>query len=307
MASNVVELTTREDQALGAAARRFLDAADLTDRSRRVYGHALEQFVEALSDRAVRDVSATDVESYLSDNFGNLAPATFNRHRATLQSFFRWAGRRRMADLNPVDSVERRRERKTEVQRRRSDVMTFAQLQSLWKDTRLDLRDRTLWAMLYETAARANEILSLNIEDLDLDERSARIVGKGGHAEQVVWATTTTRLLKRLLGDRTAGPVFVGNRRSRIPVALADMDSSTGRARLSYRRAAEIFKDASGGRTLHEIRYAALTHYAEAGVDAGLLKAKSRHSSLRSLERYVNPSQRAVAELTARLDPERRH
>jgi hypothetical protein len=40
--------------------------------------------------------------------------------------------------------------------------------------------------------------------------------------------------------------------------------------------------------------------------DLTLIKAKSRHRSLCSLERYVNPSDRAVAALTARHDPNRR-
>jgi hypothetical protein len=37
-----------------------------------------------------------------------------------------------------------------------------------------------------------------------------------------------------------------------------------------------------------------------------MLKAKSRHGSLRSLEPYANPSNAAVARLTDRHDPNRR-
>ncbi len=51
--------------------------------------------------------------------------------------------------------------------------------------TRCDipLREKTLWRMLYETAARASEVLALNIEDLDLDARRAPIRSKGGDTE----------------------------------------------------------------------------------------------------------------------------
>jgi hypothetical protein len=45
---------------------------------------------------------------------------------------------------------------------------------------------------------------------------------------------------------------------------------------------------------------------AEAGEDVTLIKAKSCHRSLRSLERYVNPSNDAVARLTDRHGPNRR-
>jgi integrase/recombinase XerC/integrase/recombinase XerD len=77
-------------------------------------------------------------------------------------------------------------------------------------------------------------------------------------------------------------------------------------ARLSYRRAEEIFTAASGGRTLHKLRHSRRTHLAEAGEDVTLIKAKSRHRSLRSLDRYVNPSNEAIARLTDRHDPNRR-
>lgn len=46
-------------------------------------------------------------------------------------------------------------------------ALTRDQIAALW---RLDvpLRDKTLWRMLYETAARAEEILGLDAGDLDL-------------------------------------------------------------------------------------------------------------------------------------------
>ena len=44
----------------------------------------------------------------------------------------------------------------------------------------IPLREKTLWRMLYETTARAGEILALNIENLELDARRARITAKGG-------------------------------------------------------------------------------------------------------------------------------
>jgi integrase len=100
--------------------------------------------------------------------------------------------------------------------------------------------------MLYETAARAGELLSLNVEDLDLEFRRGRVTSKGGAIEYVHWATGTARLLPRLLRGRTSGPVFLAGRRapvsgSRAP-AEADVCPETGRGRLSYPRAEYLFK-----------------------------------------------------------------
>ena len=79
-----------------------------------------------------------------------------------------------------------------------------------------------------------------------------------------------------------------------------------GRARLSYRRAAEIFTTAGGGWTLHQLRHSRLTHLAEAGVGLPMLMTKSRHTSLASLAIYAKPTFDAVAAAAAALDPDRR-
>jgi integrase len=74
---------------------------------------------------------------------------------------------------------------------------------------------------------------------------------------------------------------------ARAPAA-GDICPLTGRARLSYRRAAELLV-AQTGWTLHQFRHSALTHLAEDNVQLPLRKAKSRHRSLRTLQRYARP------------------
>ncbi|HEY6798948.1 MAG TPA: hypothetical protein VI248_30065, partial [Kineosporiaceae bacterium] len=68
-----------------------------------------------------------------------------------------------------------------------------------------------MWRMLYETAARAEEILTLDIGDLDPDDKRARIRAKGGALEYVYWQTATARLLPRLIDGRGAGPLFLAD------------------------------------------------------------------------------------------------
>lgn len=64
----------------------------------------------------------------------------------------------------------------------------------------------------------------------------------------------------------------------------------TGKARLSYRQDERIFSKASGGETLHQLRHSEISRLAEAGQDITMIKSKSRHGSLRPLERYANQS-----------------
>ena len=94
------------------------------------------------------------------------------------------------------------------------------------------LREKTLWRLLYESAARTAEVLALDVGDLDLPNRRARVVSKGGDVEWIMWQTATARLLPRLLAGRRTGPVFTTRIRSRSMPAALDADPG-GYARLS--------------------------------------------------------------------------
>ena len=144
-----------------------------------------------------------------------------------------------------------------------------------------------------------------HLEELDLANRRARVHSKGGAVEWVFWQTGSAQLLPRLLAGRTAGPVFLADRRPTRTVAGLDLDPASGRARLSYRRAAELFRVRTGW-MLHQLRHSALTHAAEDGTNLPLLLARSRHASVRSLERYARPGPEAVARHLAEIDPARR-
>ena len=88
--------------------------------------------------------------------------------------------------------------------------------------------------------------------------------------------------------------------------AKADLDPDSGRARLSYEMAEQLFKKATKGKTLHQLRHSRLTHLGDENVSAPLLMAISGHKQLSTPQQYVKPSQSAVAKLIADTDPERR-
>ena len=172
-----------------------------------------------------------------------------------------------------------------------------AAVRCCWRSVRL--QEKTLWRLLYKTAARASEVLALDVGDLDRVRRRVRIRSKGGSVDMIVWAAPTARLLGRYLAGRAGGPLFLTRRRTRTAPPRRDLYTPTGQARLSYRTAAAEFRKHSGGWTLHQLRHSSLTHLAEAGASAVMLQAKSRHRDLRILSIYTRPGVEAVAQLTA--------
>lgn len=187
----------------------------------------------------------------------------------------------------------------------RDRALSRAEVDGLLSREDIPIRERTLWAMLYDTAARLDEVLGLDVEDLDRPNRRARVTRKGSAIDVIVWQTRTARLLPRLLEGRTSGPVFVTSRKARVELPACDLDGR-GRARLSYQQAEAIFKQYSGGRTPHQMRHSKLTHEAEDGTSTPMLMALSGHTSVRSLARYARISAEALQRHQAERDPGRR-
>ena len=246
--------------------------------------------------------------------FATSAPATLARHRSTLRSAVSWWQECGWIRTDPMAGWATPRVVVDDTR-----ALSRAQVAALFA-LAAPPREKTLWRLLYESAARASEVLNLDVADLDTTSRRARVVGKGGATEWVFWQTGAARLLPRLLAGRSAGPVFLAHRPPSRAVARVDLCPTTGRSRLSYRRAAEIFAAATaplagagggqgGGWTLHQLRHSALTHAAEDGTNTPMLLARSRHASVRSLERYARPGPDAVAAHLAATDPaaRRRH
>ncbi|WP_205215277.1 sigma-70 family RNA polymerase sigma factor [Amycolatopsis albispora] len=238
---------------LADAADEFLTRDTLDPQTARSYGQTLRRLRAALGDtRPLASLTADEVTRVCTTAWGHAAAKTWNRHRSALRSFAAWA---EMDDL--AAGLERRAESTT-----RTPSIAPARLDALWSSD-LPLREHTLWRMLHESAAAARTVLSLNVEHLDLDDRSAQIDGT-----LVTWRSGTARLLPRLLDGRTHGPLFLADRRpgpARTP-APADLCPETGRRRLSYERAEHLFKQATraldpagNGYTLRQLKPAGQT------------------------------------------------
>lgn len=130
------------------------------------------------------------------------------------------------------------------------------------------LRERALWQLLRDTGMPAPVALALDASEVarragcrsapGLPPATGRLSAAGG---AVRWNERTSALLDWLLSGRSIGPVFLTDRKAPGGTAEADLCPLTGRARMSYRRAAEIFTSvtrpfdpAGRGWTLHQLR-----------------------------------------------------
>ena len=188
--------------------------------TRRTYRKALDPLVEAVDDdnRPVTDLDPGLVAAVFAERWARCAPATWNTRRVAVQAFATWCGDRWPLAADPLAAVPPRRRAVDNTR-----AIPYEDLEELWRRRGVPLREKTLWRLLYETAARTSEVLALDVEDLDRARRRARIRSKGGNVDMVVWAAPTARLLGRYVADRNHGPLFLTRWRTRTAPPVRDL------------------------------------------------------------------------------------
>lgn len=286
---------------VGQVVDGFLGDRDVcaNGNTRRSYRQVLDRVAGVLGPgRVISDVFDDELADALVALWGDAAPSTWNQRRAAVRSWVEW-GVRYGYPMPSLPPSNRRRKVNTDDTR----AVDRVAIERLFQRRDLPIRERTLWMMLYETAARTSELLSLNVEDLDRANRRAQVEGKGGAVRWVQWGTGTARLLPRLLEGRTSGPLFLSERLP-VPARAArtrDICPTTGRRRLGYSRA-RVLLGRFAGYQLHQLRHSAATHLGDAGQPAQVIQVKLGHASMRTTARYVRPGAPAIAAATDVLD-----
>ncbi|GAA3819307.1 hypothetical protein GCM10022226_44790 [Sphaerisporangium flaviroseum] len=182
-------------------------------------------------------------------------PRTVSRELSILRGAIAWWRTRGWIDADPL---QRLRPPSTPVSE--PSALSPEEVEMIF-NLPVGLREQTFWRLLYEATAPIERILALNVDDLDLVRRRAR------KAPSIRWRGGTARLLPLLLLGRTAGPILLTERRAAPTTPAHDRCPVTGRGRLSYRRAAELFTSATTrltpdgrGWTLRHLRAAGLSH-----------------------------------------------
>jgi integrase/recombinase XerD len=107
------------------------------------------------------------------------------------------------------------------------------------------LREQALWRLVYESAAPIEHLLALDTSDLDFPRGRVRRQAEPRAVDRIDWGPLSAEVLPLLTIGRASGPVFLTERRAAARTSAADQCPYTHRARLSPRRAAELFQQAT--------------------------------------------------------------
>ena len=150
------------------------------------------------------------------------------------------------------------------------------------------LRDHAVLELLYATGIRVGELVGLDLDDLDLERRVVRVIGKGDKERSVPLGLPAERAVRRWLADgrphllgRHSGPaLFLGSRGGRL-------DQRAVRT-LVHERLAEVPDAADLGP--HGLRHSAATHLLEGGADLRSVQELLGHATLATTQIYTHVS-----------------
>lgn len=122
--------------------------------------------------------------------------ATYDNH---LRSFFRWLEKQGEITANPMDKIE-----STVVRRDHIEIFSDEQMGALFlaaHKTLTSRRDIALFRFILDTCCRVDELCKIKVGDLDMDNRSVTLHGKGNKTRRVSFGRQTHRCLYKYLSD----------------------------------------------------------------------------------------------------------
>lgn len=168
-------------------------------------------------------------------------------------------------------------------------------------DKPLEFRDRTMLELLYACGLRVTELVSLRLQQMELNRGVVRIVGKGGRERLVPIGEEALSWLQRylqgaraeLLGNEPTDVLFPSRRGGQMT-----RQAFWYRITLYSRRA-----DISGPLSPHTLRHAFATHLLNHGADLRVVQMLLGHSDLTTTQIYTHVAQARMQELHARHHP----
>jgi integrase/recombinase XerC len=243
------------------------------------YGHDLRQFEDFLKAEHVRpsELTPRHVRGFLVHlHARGLDPASIARKLACVRSWLRFLVRRGVLERNPAREVQSPR-----VPRKLASFLPVDEAHDLMEaGDRTHPRDVAILELLYASGLRVSELTSLDVDDLDRDARTVRVLGKGKKERIVPYGGKAARALEAWLARRggTRGPLFLGARGTRMQPRTV-----YGIVRAAARRAGIVRKVSP-----HTLRHSFATHLLDGGADLRAIQELLGHSRLSTTQRYTH-------------------
>ena len=229
-----------------------------------------------------------------------IARSSISRKFSALRSFYKYLVREKKVAADPTRSTSVPRK-----EARLPSILTRDEMISLLKapdlSTPTGLRDQALLELLYASGLRVSEITGLDVANVDLTEKEARVWGKRSKERVVVMGRPAATALREYLGK--GRPTLLGQGRS--PALFLNVEGK----RLTVRSIQKMVKEYAGKAGLekdihpHLLRHTFATHLLDGGADLRTVQELLGHESLASTQVYTHISQSQARRVYSKAHP----
>lgn len=267
------------------------------------YQRDLDRYLEWLDAKALGDVTATDIEDHLVflRKDLNLAASSAARALAAIRGLHSFAHADGRLPFDVAADVPTPSQGSSIPK-----ALSLAQVEALLNAvpagdgaSQINIRDRALLEMLYSTGARITELLDLDVDDLDREQRMLLVRGKGGKERIVPLGRPALQAVERYLvrarpslNKKGSPALFLNNRGARL-------------GRQSGFKIVAQAADAAGLQHVspHSLRHSFATHLLEGGADIRVVQELLGHASVATTQIYTKVSPEHLREIWASSHP----
>jgi len=203
MVGQILRIDSLKDPAKNMAAATeyylaYCRSRNLSENSIIYYRNRLASFATYVADNAPgigpKETSVQIVREFISWELERVSPATVNHSIIALRAFFNLLENDGLIERNPLAGIKK-------VHQKRPLIETFSQAQveallAACGSNFAGVRDRAMMLLLYDSGARASELCGLRLEDVDWQECTFRVTGKGDKERLVGFGEVTRRAVQ---------------------------------------------------------------------------------------------------------------
>ncbi len=254
------------------------------------YSRDISSLVAFLGKRGVSDpvsVSEREIADFFEHLRGKkLSPRSIARNIVSLKQFFRFLLTEKVITEDPMRNTISPKPAKT-----LPHTLSLSEVETLLREpekgkSEKALRDRAMFEVLYATGVRVSELVSLELNRVNLDHGYVITLGKGSKERIVPIGDAAIRKTRDYLSD--ARPKLLRGRSSEYLFVTSRTASKMSRQRFwriikDYALAAGIHSHI----TPHVLRHSFATHLLERGADLRAIQAMLGHSDISTTQIYT--------------------
>ena len=266
------------------------------------YERDILQFESYLNEEKLNYAKITDedIKEYLNHLQGiGKKTSSISRSLASIRSFYQYETRVKKVKINPTEGVQA-----PKVEKHAPCILSSQEVELLLDQPKdVDLkgtRDKAMLEFAYATGMRVTEMISLNVEDVNLD--TATVVCKTGTKQRTIpLGSLSLKALKEYIED--ARPILVRDDEEKALFVNINGRRLTRQGFWKivkyYKEQAHITKDI----TPHVLRHSFATHLLQNGADLKSIQTMLGHSDISSTQVYMQFQDDSIKNIYRKAHP----